>query len=55
MASGLTHLSEDDLGRLRSRIEQVMRNGTPEQRSMAAEQLEGVDLERERRLAAAPV
>ena len=50
MSNGLTHLSDDELTRLRSRIETTMRTGNAGQRSMAMTQLEAVDLESEHRL-----
>ena len=50
MSGNLSSLSEDELTRLRARIERSMRAGTYEQRRIGAEQLEAVDVERERRL-----
>jgi hypothetical protein len=54
MSAGLTFLTDDELGRLRERIEQLARTATPEQRTVASGQLEAIDLERDRRLAAPP-
>jgi hypothetical protein len=50
--AGLTLLTDDELGRLRDRIEQLTRTATPEQRAIASGQLEAIDLERDRRLTA---
>ena len=52
MTAGLTLLSEDELTRLRQRIEDLARTAKPEQRLAAAQQLEAIDIERERRLSA---
>jgi hypothetical protein len=52
MGDGLSRLSDDDLTRLRGRIEQLMRTGLSNQRSAASAQLEAVDIERERRISA---
>jgi hypothetical protein len=52
VSAGLTLLTDDELGRLRDRIEQLARTATPEQRAIASGQLEAIDLERDRRLAA---
>jgi hypothetical protein len=52
MAGTLSLLSDDELTRLRSRVEQLMRTGTPEQRIAASNQLETIDIERERRIGA---
>ena len=52
MAGTLSLLSDDELTRLRSRVEQLMRAGTPEQRMAASNQLETIDIERERRICA---
>ena len=52
MSAGLSRLSDDALTRLRSRVEQVMRTGAYEQRSVTGEQLAAIDIERERRLSA---
>jgi hypothetical protein len=50
MSAGLTRLTDDELARLRERIVQLTRIAAPEQRAMAAGQLEAIDLERDRRL-----
>ena len=52
MTGILSSMSEDELTRLRTRVEQLMRIGTFEQRAAAPGQLETIDIERERRLAA---
>jgi hypothetical protein len=52
LSSGLTLLTDDELGRLRERIVQMTRAASPEQRQMATGQLEIIDLERDRRLSA---
>lgn len=52
MAGTLSLLSDDELTRLRGRVEQLMRIGTPEQRTGISEQLEAIDIERERRISA---
>ena len=54
MSAGLTLLTNDELDRLRERIEQLVRTATPDQRAIASGQLEAIDLERDRRLAAPP-
>ena len=48
--SGLTLLSDEELTRLRDRIFQLRRTAPPEQRALAAEKLEAIDVERERRI-----
>ena len=50
MSAGLTLLSDDELTHLRNRIVQLTRVAKPEQRMAAADQLEAIDIERERRL-----
>ena len=52
MSAGLTLLTDDELSRLRERIGQLARTAAPEQRALASGQLEAIDLERDRRLAA---
>ena len=54
MSAGLTLLTDDELDRLRDRIEQLARTAAPEQRAIASSQLEAIDIERDRRLAAPP-
>ena len=54
MSAGLTSLTDDELGRLRERIEQLARTATPDQRTVAYGQLEAIDIERDRRLATPP-
>jgi hypothetical protein len=55
MTARLALLGDDEIDRLRSRIMQLMRMGTPEQRQTSANQLEAIDVERERRLSLPPV
>jgi hypothetical protein len=50
MSAGLTLLTDDDLTRLRARIDQLIRTAGSEQRAMISSQLEAIDLERDRRL-----
>jgi len=50
MTAGLTLLSDDELTRLRQRIKDFARTADPEHRLTAAQQLEAIDVERERRL-----
>jgi hypothetical protein len=52
MSAGLTLLTDDDLTRLRARIAQSTRMAGSEQREMISNQLEAIDLERDRRLSA---
>ncbi len=52
MSAGLTLMTDDELAKLRKRIVQLTRAATPEQRAMAAGQLEAIDLEQDRRLSA---
>jgi len=54
MSAGLTFLTDDELSRLRERIEQLARTAAPDQRAIASGQLEAIDLERDRRLATPP-
>ena len=54
MSAGLTLLTDDELSRLRERIAQLARNAAPDQRAIASGQIEAIDLERDRRLAAPP-
>lgn len=54
MTAGLTLLSDDELARLRRRIEDLARTAKPEHRLAAAQQLEAIDVERERRLSIPP-
>jgi hypothetical protein len=54
MNARLALLSDDEIDRLRSRIIQLTRMGTPEQRQTSADQLEAIDIERERRLSPPP-
>jgi hypothetical protein len=54
MSAGLTLLTDDELARLRDRIEQLARTAAPEQRSIASGQLGAIDLERDRRLSTPP-
>ena len=54
MSAGLTSLTDDELERLRERIEQLTRTATPDQRAIASGQLEAIDIERDRRLAPPP-
>jgi len=51
--SGLAPLTDEELARLRERVMQLMRTGQPQQRALAADQLEAIDVERERRLSMA--
>lgn len=55
MNAGLTLLTDDELTRLRERIQQLARAAAPEQRAIAAAQLEAIDLEQDRRLSAPPL
>jgi len=50
MTGTLSSMSDEDLTRLRARIEQMMRRGTSEQRLAISGQLEAIDVERERRI-----
>ena len=50
MAGTLSSMSDDELTRLRARIEQLIRTGTSEQRMAMSGQLEAIDIERERRI-----
>ncbi len=50
MSDGLSLLSDDELTRLRTRYEQIIRLGSIEQRLGASGCLETIDVERERRL-----
>ena len=50
MSAGLTLMSDDDLTRLRDRITDLTRIAPPAQRMAASQQLEAIDLERDRRL-----
>jgi len=52
VSAGLALLSDEELTRLRERIVQMMRTAPPEQRALAAGQLEAIDVERDRRLSA---
>jgi hypothetical protein len=52
MSAGLTRLTDDELARLRERVAGLTRAATSEQRAMASDQLEAIDLERDRRLSA---
>jgi hypothetical protein len=52
MGAGLTLLSDSELTTLRERIAALSRGATMEQRLAASQQLELIDLERERRLSA---
>jgi hypothetical protein len=52
MSAGLTLLTDDDLTRLRARIAELTRTAGSEQRAMISNQLEAIDLERDRRLSA---
>jgi hypothetical protein len=54
MSAGLTLLSDDELTRLRERIAGLTRTVSAEQRAMAADQLEAIDLELDRRLSVPP-
>ena len=54
MSAGLTLMTDDELGKLRERIVQLTRAATPEQRAMAAGQLDAIDLEQDRRLSTPP-
>jgi hypothetical protein len=45
-------MSDDELTRVRARIEQAMRTGTFERRMAVFGQLEAIDIERERRISA---
>jgi hypothetical protein len=54
MNARLALLSDDEIDRLRTRIIQLTRMGTTEQRQTSTDQLEAIDVERERRLAAPP-
>jgi hypothetical protein len=53
MSAGLTLLSDEELTRLRDRIVDLARLARPEQRAAVADQLEAIDIERDRRLSAA--
>lgn len=55
MSAGLTLLTDDELNRLRERIQQLARTAMPEQREVASSQLEAIDLECDRRLAATSI
>lgn len=54
MSAGLTLMSDDELTRLRERITELTRTALPAQRMAASQQLEAIDIERDRRLSAAP-
>jgi hypothetical protein len=54
MSAGLTLMSDDELTHLRDRISEMTRMAPPEQRMAATQQLEAIDLERDRRLSAPP-
>jgi len=54
MAGSLSTMSDEELTRIRARIEQLMRTGTSEQRMAVSGQLEAIDVERERRIFAGP-
>ena len=54
MSARLSLLSDDELARLRRRIEGFARTADPEHRLAAAQQLEAIDVERERRLSMPP-
>ena len=54
MSAGLTLLTDEELARLRERIMGLTRTATPDQRALAAGQLEAIDLEQDRRLSAPP-
>jgi hypothetical protein len=45
-------MSDDELTRIRTRIEQLMRSAPFEQRMAVSGQLEAIDIERERRISA---
>jgi hypothetical protein len=53
MNAGLTLMSDDELTRLRDRIAELARLASPDQRMAASQQLETIDIERDRRLSAA--
>lgn len=52
MNAGLTMLSDDELTRLRERIAKLAALAKAEQKTVVANQLEAIDVERERRLVA---
>ena len=52
MSAGLTLLTDHELARLRERIVQMTRTGSPDQRAMVSGQLEAIDLEQDRRVSA---
>jgi hypothetical protein len=54
MSAGLTLMSDDELTRLRDRITELTRMAPPAQRMAVAQQLEAIDIERDRRLSAPP-
>jgi hypothetical protein len=51
MNAGLTRLSDDELTCLREKIAKLAALAKPEQKAFIADQLETIDIERERRLA----
>ena len=54
MVGTLSLMSDDELARLRARIEDLMRKGTSAQRAAVSGQLEAIDVERERRISVPP-
>lgn len=52
VSAGLSLLSDDELERLRTRVVEAVRVGTPVQRMAMSGQLEAIDIETDRRLSA---
>ena len=50
VSAGLSLLSDEELERLRARVAEVVRLGTPAQRMAMSGQLEAIDIETDRRL-----
>ena len=50
MIGTLSHLSDEELTRLRNRVQQLIRIGALEQRIATADKLETIDIELERRI-----
>lgn len=55
MSAGLTLLTDEELARLRERIVLLSRATTLDQRTLAAAQLEDIDLEQDRRVSTPPM